>query len=244
MKPIARISPTHLLHAVALLGLALALFTLPVAATVRYATTSASWWERGFERYDATRRTGLPQSEVLRVANETRDYLVNDVERLNVQVDGFSFYTEREILHMIDVKRLMARTFDAGWAAFGFILAFIAFLIWRRRRDSPVAIARSLLAACGIVGMLVIVLAIIAVAGFESAFRSFHLLFFTNDLWQLSSRDGLIQLFPQRFFFDTTLLIGGVTLSFVVACGALSATYLWRLRPVGWLETRQDSGAS
>ena len=32
--------------------------------------------------------------------------------------------------------------------------------------------------------------------GFDSAFRNFHLLFFTNDLWQLSSRDGLIQLFP------------------------------------------------
>lgn len=244
MKPIARISPSALLHAVALLGLALALFTLPVAATVRYATTSASWWERGFERYDATRRTGLPQSEVLRVATETRDYLVNNEERLNVQVDGISFYSEREILHMIDVKRLMARTFDAGWAAFGFILAVVAYLIWRRRRESPRAIARSLLTASGIVAVLVIVLAIIAVSGFESAFRSFHLLFFTNDLWQLSSRDGLIQLFPQRFFFDTTLLIGGTTLAFVVAAGGGSALYLWYLRRKRLMQPDQESGAS
>ncbi len=244
MKPIARNSPAILLHAIALFGLALALFTLPVAATVRYATTSASWWERGFERYDATRRTGLPQSEVLRVAAETRDYLLNDEERLDVRVNGASFYSEREVLHMIDVKRLMARTFDAGWAAFGYIVAFIALLIWRRGWESPRAISLSLLSACGIVSALVIVLAIIAVSGFESAFRSFHLLFFTNDLWQLSSRDGLIQLFPQRFFFDTTLLIGGVTLAFVVATGAASATYLWRLRRGSWLAPDQESGES
>lgn len=230
MKPIVRISPANLWHAVALFGLALALFTLPVAASVRYATTSASWWESGFERYDAAHRTGLSQREVLRVAAETRDYLVNDQARLDVQVDGASFYSEREVLHMIDVKRLMARSFDAGWAALGYIVAFIAFLVWRRRREAPLAISRSLLTACGIVGSLVMALAIVAVSGFESAFRNFHLLFFTNDLWQLSSRDGLIQLFPQGFFFDTTLLIGGVTLAFVVAAGGASATYLWRRR--------------
>lgn len=211
-------------------ALAVALFTLPVALSVRYATTSASWWERGFERYDATGRTGLPQEEVLRVAQETRDYLTNDEERLDVNVSGTAFYTEREILHMIDVKRLMARTFDAGWAALGFIIAFVAVIVWRRRREAPAALARSTLSACGVVALLVVVLGIIGISGFDSAFRQFHLLFFTNDLWQLSSRDGLIQLFPQRFFFDTTLLIGGVALIFVVAVGALSAAHLWRQR--------------
>ena len=211
-------------------ALAVALFTLPVALSVRYATTSASWWERGFERYDATGRTGLPQEEVLRVAQETRDYLTNDEERLEVEVAGTSFYSEREILHMVDVKRLMARTFDAGWAALGFIIAFIAATVWRRRAEAVSALARSTLSACGVVALLVVVLGVIGIAGFDSAFRNFHLLFFTNDLWQLSSRDGLIQLFPQRFFFDTTMLIGGVTLIFVVAVGALSAAHLWRQR--------------
>jgi integral membrane protein (TIGR01906 family) len=243
MKPIVRPSPTRLLIAISLIALALALFTLPVAFTVRYATTSASWWERGFERYDATRRTGLPQSEVLRVAAETRDYLINDEERLDVEVEGAPFYSEREILHMIDVKRLMARTFDAGWAALGYIVAFVAFVLWRRRLDAPPDLARSFAAACGIVAALVVVLAIIAVSGFESAFRSFHLLFFTNDLWQLSSRDGLIQLFPQRFFFDTTLLIGGITFAVVVATGGVSAVYLWRQRRRSGSEPNQESGA-
>lgn len=230
MKPIVRVSPTSLLNALSLLALALALFTLPVAFTVRYATTSASWWERGFEKYDATRRTGLPQEEVLRIAQETRDYLTNDESRLDVNVNGAPFYSEREILHMIDVKRLMARTFDAGWAALGYIVAFIAFTIWRYRRSAARELARSTLSACGVVALLVVILGIVGIVGFEAAFRQFHLIFFTNDLWQLSSRDGLIQLFPQGFFFDTTMLIGGVTLAVVITPAVIAAIYQWRER--------------
>lgn len=219
-----------LLLIVVQVALALALFTLPVSFAVRYATTSASWWERGFERYDATGRTGLSQDEVLRVAEETRDYLTNDEERLDVRVDGTPFYSEREILHMVDVKVLMARTFDAGWAALGYVVAFVVLVIWRHRRRAAPVLARSILSACGVVALLVVVLGVIGIAGFDAAFRQFHLLFFTNDLWQLSSHDGLIQLFPQRFFFDTTMLIGGVTLAVVVTPAMLAGIYEWRQR--------------
>ena len=65
--------------------LALALFTLATAASVRFAATSSWWWERGFERYDAPRRTGMTPNEVSRVGAEVRDYLRNDAERLTVQ---------------------------------------------------------------------------------------------------------------------------------------------------------------
>ena len=64
MNPIARRALFRIGRSLAEVALAVALFTLPVAFSVRYATTSASWWERGFERYDATGRTGLPQDEV------------------------------------------------------------------------------------------------------------------------------------------------------------------------------------
>ena len=230
MNPIAHRLLLRTGRSLAEVALAIALFTLPVAFSVRYAATSESWWERGFERYDATGRTGLSQDEVLRVAKETRDYLVNDEERLEVLVDGVPFYNEREILHMVDVKRLMARTFDAGWAALGLIIAFIAITAWRSRGRIRAALARSMLRACGVVVLLGVVLGIIGLVDFESAFRNFHLLFFTNDLWQLSSRDGLIQLFPQRFFFDTTVLIAAATLIPLVLVGGISAYYTRRQR--------------
>ncbi len=228
MNPIAQLALLGFVRTIAAVALALSLFVLPVALSVRYTATSASWWERGFERYDATRRTGLSQDEVLRVAAETREYLANDDERLDVTVDGAPFYSEREILHMIDVKRLMSRVYDAGWAALGFIIAFVAAVIWRRRGQAARILAQSTLSACGIVTTLVMILGVLGLTGFDSAFRRFHLIFFTNDLWQLDSSDGLIQLFPQRFFFDTTMLIGGVTLGFIVVVGALSVMMLRR----------------
>ena len=42
--------------------------------------------------------------------------------------------------------------------------------------------------------------------GYE--FRYFHLISFTNDLWILDPRrDYLIMMFPQGFFFDSTMFI-------------------------------------
>ena len=210
-------------------ALALALLVLPVALAVRYAATSDGWWERGFERYDAVSRTGLTPEEVDRVAAETREYLSNDEELLTVSVDGVPFYSEREVLHMVDVKRLMGRVYDAGWAALGFIIAFVVFVLWRAER-AVWSLARSVLVACGIVAVAFVALAIFGLSGFDSAFRSFHLIFFTNDLWQLSSRDSLIQLFPQGFFFDTTVLIGGVVL---VPLAVLGVGSWFVLRRVG-----------
>ena len=228
MNPIAQLALLGIVRTIAAVALALSLFVLPVALSVRYTATSASWWERGFERYDATRRTGLPQDEVLRVAAETREYLANDEERLDVSINGAPFYSEREILHMIDVKRLMSRVYDAGWAALGFIIAFVSAMTWRNRAQAMRVLAQSTLSACGIVTTLVMILGVLGLTGFDSAFRSFHLIFFTNDLWQLDSSDGLIQLFPQHFFFDTTILIGGATLGFIVVLGALSVITLRR----------------
>ena len=80
------------------------------------------------------------------------------------------------------------------------------------------------------IGALMVALGVIALTGFDAAFRQFHLLFFTNDLWQLSSADRLIQLFPQDFFLETTLLIGGVVIGSAVALAALGWVLL---RPAG-----------
>ena len=47
--------------------------------------------------------------------------------------------------------------------------------------------------------------------GFDRLFLYFHLVSFSNDLWILDpSRDYLIAMFPQGFFFDATMLIAGL----------------------------------
>ena len=47
-----------------------------------------------------------------------------------------------------------------------------------------------------------------SLVGFDRLFLAFHLVSFSNDLWQLDPRrDYLIAMFPQGFFFDATMLI-------------------------------------
>ena len=217
----------------AVLLFAVALLTLPIAWSVRFTAQSAWWWERGFDSYDAERRTGLDRAEVDRAAAALRAYFLSPAERAEISVTtpgGATepLFSEREILHMIDVKRLIVRTYDAGWAAIGVIIAFLlGAWYWRRPRVRDALAGAALYAGGGIV-VGIGLLGVVAVTGFDSAFRQFHLLFFTNDLWQLSSRDRLIQLFPQSFFFETTMLIGATTIA--VAAAVALAGWWWRRR--------------
>ena len=219
---------------IAIVLFALAVLVLPIAWTVRFTAQSGWWWERGFDTYNVEVRTGLDRAEVDQAGAALRAYFLNDAERAEISVvnrDGRPepLFTEREILHMTDVKRLLNRTYYAGWAAIGFIIAFLLGVWYWRRGRARDSLAQAGLYAGGAVLLGIVALSAVAVTGFDGAFRQFHLLFFTNDLWQLSTRERLIQMFPQGFFFETTLLIGGATIAFAAAI-ALSG-WKWRRRP-------------
>ena len=217
---------------------ALCLAVLLIAGAVRFAATSGWWWERGFDRFDAAARTGLDRAEVNRGAAALRAYFASDDEFPAITVtnragEPEALFSERETLHLRDVKRLLDRTYDAGWAALGFVVALLAVGLARWRRAAAGRLGPALVWAGAGVAVAIVALGVVAVSGFDEAFRRFHLLFFTNDLWQLSSRDRLIQLFPQGFFFESALLIGGVAL------GGAALTAL-----VGWLLQRSRSAAA
>ncbi len=218
----------------AVLLFAVAVLTLPIAWTVRFAAQSGWWWGRGFDQFNAEVRTGLPRSELDRAGAELRAYFLSaaplaDISVTNAAGQEEALFTPREVQHLVDVKRLLERTYDAGWAAIGFLIVFLAGVWYRRRGRAGALLARAgLYAGVGVTGTIV-ALGVVAVSGFDGAFRQFHLLFFTNDLWQLSTRDRLIQMFPQGFFFDTTMLIGGVTVVFALLIAGAGWWYLRRL---------------
>ena len=213
------------------LGLAVVVLTAAVSGAVRFATTSTWWWERGFERFDAAGRTGLGEEEVVGIGAEVREYLVDDQDQLGVRYGGDRrFFSEREVQHMVDVKMLMERTWIAGLAAGVVLAAILAGAVLLRRRLDCAGAAKVAVIGGGLGVVIIAGLAVVAMAGFDDAFRQFHLLFFTNDLWQLTSRDRLIQLFPQRFFFETTLLIGGAGIGASLLCLVVGGAYLRRER--------------
>jgi hypothetical protein len=73
---------------------------------------------------------------------------------------------------------------------------------------------------------------VIAASGFDSAWTEFHVVAFSNDLWQLDpTRDHLIQMYPERFWLEVTTLIVTLTLLEGALIGGATAGYLLLSRP-------------
>ena len=94
---------------------ALALPIFFVTANVRHIANSDwvygyNWWRNGIPE-----RSGFETSELDRAASQIIDYFNNDAELLDVRINfrgaDVSLYSHREVLHMVDVKELMAGTF-------------------------------------------------------------------------------------------------------------------------------------
>ena len=137
--------------------------------------------------------------------------------------DGSPLFNERELQHMADVKavtRAALRVHTVLLAAWG----VSALLLARRRPTRPV-----LWRALGDGGLLtitlMIVLAVVVVAGWDLFFDGFHALFFEGDTWVFRTSDTLIRLFPEQFWFDAALTVALLTIS-----GSLLAMLVpWRM---------------
>jgi len=74
---------------------------------------------------------------------------------------------------------------------------------------------------------LMLFLALWAIIGFERLFILFHLVSFSNEYWILDpTRDYLIMLFPEGFFYDAALLIFGVVMLKALFIGGTSFAVL------------------
>jgi uncharacterized membrane protein len=93
---------------------------------------------------------------------------------------------------------------------------------WMLRRERARR-GRLLLGAALGVGAAAVVLGLFFALAFETAFSAFHALFFRAGTWQFGPESNLIRLFPEPFWFETSLLAG---LSIVV--GAALAIWLAR----------------
>ncbi len=196
-----------------------------VTSNVRWVINAPFLYSYGFDKYDIPERTGIEREELIKAGTAFRDYFNNDDDVLDVRVvqDGVlrSIYNAREIAHMSDVKGLVTGVWDLQTATGGFIGAFLLVGAFSYRRRW-LRMAARFAGWGGLVTLgLVVVVGIGAVIGFDRLFLAFHLISFSNDLWQLDpTRDMLLIMFPQGFFLDATLWIVGST---IVQALALSA---------------------
>ena len=203
-----------------------------IAFSVRWVINFPLLYSYGFDQYDIPRRTGIDRAELISAGKQIRDYFNNDEEYLAVEavVRGVRYpniYNEREVLHMKDVKALVKGVYRVSEITGLYLLAIIigGLAIWGRR-FMPSA-ARLIGWGGWSTAALLVVVGLAMTVGFDRLFLAFHLISFTNDLWQLDPRrDYLIAMFPEAFFFTATVLI-------IISVTTLSACLIvvsWVLR--------------
>ena len=190
-----------------------------ISVNVIYVTNSDWLYSYGWNRNQIENSTGLSIDQLNSGSDQIKSYFNNDEEYLNLIIieDGikYSLYNEKEILHMKDVKHLIKLTQNTIIFSGLFILAYYLVTIFTAKslRKSIEQIRRSSkISAYSTVGFLAF-FGLLASINFTWLFRQFHFISFSNDLWQLNpNTDYLIAMFPQRFFLETTIFIGVLTI--------------------------------
>jgi integral membrane protein (TIGR01906 family) len=201
-------------------SLPLLLFT----GTIGLEVNELKLYEYGFDKYDISQSTGFDNQQLRIIAQRLIDYfdLRLDTPQLQVSTGGpqFNLYNERELIHLKDVRGLIQRDYRVLGVVFLFMVAAALALLFGFKTGWSVPV-RGLFWGSGITLGLMAVLAVWAFFGFEQFFILFHVVSFSNQFWMLDpSRDYLIRLFTEGFFYDAALIgYGIVTLAALVIGG-------------------------
>lgn len=124
--------------------------------------------------------------------------------------DCTRLYNDRELEHMLDVKNVVRGAMlvlEVGFA----LLVGLAIWAWRGKWQDTYLKG---LERGGIFVLVLIGLIILSVlTAFDYIFIIFHEIFFKAGTWTFFYSDTLIRLFPVRFWQDTFLMVGGLSIA-------------------------------
>jgi integral membrane protein (TIGR01906 family) len=165
---------------------------------------------------------GFTTEERLYYADNARQYLINSagiafLADLRFQ-NGQPVYNERELAHMVDVKSTVKAALNVWIISLALLIGlgiWAWFGHWRK----------AYLHGLGRGGWLTVILLgtilILVALSFGYVFVTFHNVFFQAGTWTFEYSDSLIRLFPERFWRDIFLAVGGLTLLGGLAFGLL-----------------------
>jgi integral membrane protein (TIGR01906 family) len=165
---------------------------------------------------------GFTTEERYYYAQNARQYLVNAADisflgDLRFQ-NGQPAYNERELSHMIDVKNTVKAAINV-WIISLALMVGLGIWAWfgNWRKEFKHAVGRGGWLTVILLGTILVLVAI----SFGYVFVTFHNVFFQQGTWTFQYSDTLIRLFPERFWRDLFLAVGGTTLLGGLALGLL-----------------------
>ena len=163
----------------------------------------------GFEqdRTGAAALTGFDSATVHMVTNSILHDLAFGPPNFAVAVNGQEVLGVRERAHMVDVRNVF---FAFGAIAVLAVLILVNIGIFARGRAW---FRRAVRTGAIVLAVVIVVLGAIAAVAFDTVFQVFHELFFPAGSFYFDASSKLIQLFPDQFWFETSLLLGVVILA-------------------------------
>lgn len=158
-------------------------------------------------RADATAWTGYTEPELRTATDAILGQLYFGPGDFAINVRGGPVLDPRERAHMHDVRGVFAGFFAAVILA-GVFLAVVgrrarrAAWFWRATRAGAIALAGG-----------VVVLGVVSLVAFDALFEVFHRIFFAGGTYLFDPRtERLVQLFPDQFWSETSIVLGLVLL--------------------------------
>ena len=187
---------------------ALAVALVIVAASIA-PFLNPSWVSFEQDRAQAADWTGYTPAHLRTATNAILSDLVVGPATFDVVVDGQPVLNERERGHMADVRAVFS-----GFAIAAILALLVVLIGWRiARRRAPDTFWRAIRGGVAVLVAGVILVGAVGLFAFDLAFDVFHRLFFAGGTYTFDPRtDRLVQLFPERFWLETSLAVGVVIL--------------------------------
>jgi integral membrane protein (TIGR01906 family) len=213
----APVSPSSLASRIGYLAVALATALVVVAAGI-LAFLNPAWVGFEQDRAGAAAWTGLSDVDLRTATNAILGDLIVGPPDFDVALEGVPLLSAAERAHMRDVRAV----FTTFYASTAVALAVLAGAFWTAGRRRTVWSRRDAWRAvrAGALGLAagVAVAGVVAVVAFDVAFEVFHRLFFAQGSYLFDPRtDRLVQLFPERFWSETSIAAGGLILALALA---------------------------
>ena len=203
------------------------------ASIVPFATPAYVRLEQ--DRAGAGALTGFEASELDRVTTSILGDLFLWQGDFGIGGPQLPVLNPHERAHMRDVRGVFG-----GFEAL--VIASIAVLLiaFRRTHDTAARAATWRAVGSGARGLAIalVVAGAFAIFAFDAAFEVFHRLFFSAGSYSFDPRtDRLVQLFPEQFWSDTAIAVGGVALAVAVLTAVLAGRRAGAARQAAVLST-------
>ncbi len=177
-------------------------------------------------RADAAAWTGYTPAQLRTATDAILVDLVLGPAQFDVAVAGEPVLSARERQHLVDVRGVFA-----GLAAVAFVSVVVVLVAARAWRGGT-ALWRAVRAGAAALVATILAVGVVGLVAFEAAFEVFHRLFFAGGTYNFDPRsERLVQLFPQQFWFETSLAVGLVILALSLLVIVIARRRLGAARP-------------